>query len=164
MARRVFFTFHYQNDIFRVNTIRNHWLTKPNRESAGYWDHSLWEETKLKGKKALENLIDSGLNKASVTAILIGAETAGREWVNYEIKRSHDLGKGIIGVYIHQIRSANTSRIDPRGRNPLDDFYIESGYSRTYLSSLYPTYDWVTNDGYNNFSSWVETAAAKAGF
>lgn len=164
MVRRVFFTFHYQNDIFRVNTIRNHWLTKPNRESAGYWDHSLWEATKLKGKRALENLIDSGLTGTSVTAILIGAETAGREWVNYEIKRSHELGKGIIGVYIHQIRSANTSRIDPRGRNPLDDFYIESGYSRTYLSTLYPTYDWVTNDGYNNFSGWVETAARKAGF
>jgi hypothetical protein len=164
MARRVFFTFHYQNDIFRVNTIRNHWLTKPNRESAGYWDHSLWEETKLKGKKALENLIDSGLYGTSVTAILIGAKTAGREWVNYEIERSYYLRKGIIGIYINQIRSANTSRIDPRGRNPLNDFYTESGYTKTYFSSLYPTYDWVTNDGYNNFNSWVETAAADAGF
>jgi len=30
------------------------------------------------------------------------------------------------------------------------------------LSDLYPTYDWVTNDGYNNFSQWIERAAKAA--
>jgi hypothetical protein len=164
MARRVFFTFHYQNDIFRVNTVRNHWLTKRGHADAGYWDHSLWEETKARGDRALARLIDSGLTGTSVTAILIGAETAGRPWVNYEIQRSHELGKGIIGVYIHQIRCAGTLRVDARGHNPLDDFYIEDeDGDRTYLSDIYPTYDWVDDDGYNYFSDWVETAAQEAG-
>lgn len=26
-----------------------------------------------------------------------------------------------------------------------------------------PTYDWVNDDGYNNFGDWVEKAAKKAG-
>ena len=164
MARRVFFSFHYQNDIFRVNTVRNHWLTKSDRDDAGYWDHSLWEATKLRGDQALKKLIEDGLYGTSVTAILIGAETAGRKWVNYEIQRSHELGKAIIGVYIHQIRCAKTKRIDARGRNPLADFYFDTANGRKYLSGVYPTYDWVNDDGYNNFADWVEDAYQTAFF
>ena len=49
MARRVFFSFHYERDIWRVNVVRNSWLTK-GREAAGFWDASLWEEAKKKGR------------------------------------------------------------------------------------------------------------------
>lgn len=118
MARQVFFSFHYQNDIFRVNTVRNQWVTKANGQASGYWDHSLLEATKLKGDKALKDLIEDGLNGSSVTVVLIGSQTAGRPWVNYEIKLSYELGKSILGIYIHQIRCASTNRIDPPGRNP----------------------------------------------
>ena len=37
MAKRVFFSFHYQDVIdFRANVVRNHWLTKSDREDAGF--------------------------------------------------------------------------------------------------------------------------------
>ena len=124
MARRVFFTFHYQRDIMRVNVVRNHWLTKPDAQSAGYWDHSLWEKTKTQGDPAVEKLIDEGLIGTSVTAILIGQETAGRKWVNYEITRSVERGNGIIGIYIHKIKNTDGST-DRQGRNPLDDWTIK---------------------------------------
>lgn len=164
MARQVFFSFHYQNDIFRVNTIRHHWLTKADRSEAGYWDHSLWESTKLRGKQALRDLIESGLKGSTVTAVLIGSQTAGREWVNYEIQRSHELGKGMFGIYINQIKCAGTSSVDPRGRNPFSDHYTsDSVWTRQSLASIYPVYDWVANDGYNNFGSWVENAARQSG-
>jgi len=32
-----------------------------------------------------------------------------------------------------------------------------------YFWQLYPTYDWVNDNGYLNFSDWVEKAAKKAG-
>ena len=163
MARQVFFSFHYTNDIFRVNTVRNHWITKANGLEAGYWDHSLWEKTKLRGKQALKDLIEEGLKGSSVTVVLIGNQTAGREWVNWEIKRSHERGMGMIGVYIHQIRCAQTQRVDAKGRNPFDDWSFQQGGRKTMFSEVYPTYDWVSNDGYNNFASWVERAAIKAG-
>ena len=32
-----------------------------------------------------------------------------------------------------------------------------------YFWQLYPTYDWVDDDGFNNLGDWVEKAAKKAG-
>ena len=49
MARRAFFSFHYQRDIWRVNQVRN----IPNVTgcaAAGFQDASLWEEAKRKGE------------------------------------------------------------------------------------------------------------------
>jgi len=44
MAKRIFFSFYYQDVIdFRANVVRQHWLTKPDRESAGFFDASIWE-------------------------------------------------------------------------------------------------------------------------
>jgi hypothetical protein len=53
MARRVFFSFHYENDVFRTNIVRQSWRMKPDRESAGFLDAAAWEEVKRKGDAAL---------------------------------------------------------------------------------------------------------------
>ena len=58
MARRVFFSFHYERDIWRANQVRNSWVTQPDRESAGFFDASLWEEAKRKGDAAIKKMID----------------------------------------------------------------------------------------------------------
>jgi hypothetical protein len=77
MARHVFFSFHYQQDIFRVNQIRN--LPEIIEESAaGFKDKSLWEESKQKGDAAIKKLIDAGLTGTSVTVVCIGSATAGQ--------------------------------------------------------------------------------------
>lgn len=162
MARHIFFTFHYQNDIMRVNTIRNHGLTKNSLAESGYIDHSLWEKSKLQGKAALQKLIDDGLAGSSVTAILIGKETAGREWVDYEIKQSHIKGNGIVGIYINKIKNTD-GKTDAYGKNPLDSWTSTVNGSKIAFSSQYKTYDWVDDDGYKNFGSWVEAAAKAAG-
>lgn len=161
MARRVFFSFHYQRDIWRVNVVRNSWVTK-DREVAGYWDASLWEEAQTKGEKAIQNLIDNGLQNTSVTVVLIGAETYNRRWVRYEIKKSYERGNGLLGVYIHNIPD-NSGRTDAKGQNPFDIFYIERDGGKKYFSELYPTYDWRIDNGYTNFATWVENAAKSAG-
>jgi hypothetical protein len=44
MARKVFFSFHYQRDLWRVNVVRNSGLIE-GVASAGFHDASLWEET-----------------------------------------------------------------------------------------------------------------------
>lgn len=161
MARRVFFSFHYERDIWRANVVRNSWVTQDDREAAGFWDASLWEEAKKRGDDAIKRMIDKALEGTSVTAVLIGAETAGREWVKYEIKKSHENGNGLLGVYIHNIKDQDENT-DTKGSNPFDNFYIEENGKRTYLSAIYPTYDWVNDDGYENFGDWVEEAAKKA--
>lgn len=163
MARRVFFSFHFERDIFRVNQIRNHWRMKPGRDDAGYWDASLWEEAKKQGEAAIKRMIDRALDNTSVTVVLIGAETATRDYVKYEISQSYARGNGLIGIYIDKLKDIN-QRTDWRGANPFDAFTVPgpNGF-RIPLSSSVRTYDWVMDDGYNLFADWVEKAAVAAG-
>jgi len=169
MTRSVFFSFHYQRDIFRVNVVRNHFLTKQGYISAGYWDHSLWEKFKRDGDLALKRLINKGLENTSVTVVLIGAATANRKWVDYEIEKSYERGNAMLGIYIHNIPSINGFR-DSKGLNPFDYYTVEqkgkySHFTSNHvpLSNYYPTYDWVQDNGYNNFNKWVEYAARAVG-
>ena len=61
MIRRVFFSFHYERDIWRVSQIRNSWVTKPDREAAGFWDAAKWEEVKRGGDAAIKKWINEQL-------------------------------------------------------------------------------------------------------
>jgi len=161
MARRVFFSFHYERDAWRAGQVRNSWVTR-DRESAGFWDAASWQEVKKKGDDAIERWIDRELNGTSVTVVLIGAETADRKYVGYEIKESYRKGNGIIGVHIHSIKDS-TGNTDLRGKNPLANWLVETDQEKIYLSDLYPTYDWVNDNGYTNLGNWIEAAAKKAG-
>jgi hypothetical protein len=166
MIRRVFFSFHYQRDIFRVNVVRNSWLTRPDRQSAGYWDASLWETFKRQGDEALQRLINSGLANTSVTVVLIGAETHTRRWVNYEITRSLQLGKGLIGIRIHNIPTPQSTADYPGPDlasivTPL--LGVRSFLDLLVVQTRYPTYDWELDDGYHNMGSWVDGAARLIG-
>jgi glutaredoxin 2 len=63
MAKRVFFSLHYQDvKEFRANVPRKSWLTKKDREDAGSFDASLWETSKKVGSLAIKRLINRGLS------------------------------------------------------------------------------------------------------
>jgi sugar-specific transcriptional regulator TrmB len=81
--------------------------------AAGFQDASLWEEAKRKGEAAVKKLIDDGLDNTSVTVVCIGAKTAGRKYINYEIDQSIKRGNGIVGVQIHHLKdsSGNTDSL-----------------------------------------------------
>jgi hypothetical protein len=161
MARRVFFSFHYERDCWRASQIRNSWVTR-DRESAGFWDAAAWEEVKKKGEGEVEKWIQAQLHGTSVTAVLIGAETANREYVGYEIKQSFSRHNGMLGIYIHNMKDVNR-RTDLAGINPLSRWHIERDGTNITLSSIYRTYDWINDDGFRNFGDWVEAAAKQAG-
>lgn len=36
--------------------------------------------------------------------VLIGEDTAKRKWVKYEIKKAWNEGKGVLGIYIHNLK------------------------------------------------------------
>jgi hypothetical protein len=146
MARRVFFSFHYQSDVWRANVIRNCHIVE-GAAAAGFQDGSLWEETKRKGDVAIKKLIDDGLNGTTVTVVLIGSQTSNRKYVTYEIERSIARGNGLVGVYIHSIKDqlGNTAAM---------------GQIPAALSAAgAPAYLWDQN----SFGGWVEAAAAKVG-
>jgi hypothetical protein len=191
MAKRVFFSFHYQDVIdFRANVVRNHWLTKPDRQSAGFFDSSIWEDAKKTSDLALKRLINNGLKNTSNTCVLVGSETFNRRWVSYEIMKSLEVGNHIFCVHINSIKGKD-QKTKPQGENPL--FYLGFSFSddgkkvnlhdyinkkwikypdlegwsvkevdkklrgKIYrLSDELEIYDWIDDDGYNNFSNWVK--------
>tara|TARA_R110002050_G_scaffold267578_2_gene409275 strand:+ start:1397 stop:1972 length:576 start_codon:yes stop_codon:yes gene_type:complete len=191
MAKRVFFSFHYQDVIdFRVNVVRNHWLLKPDRESAGYFDASIWEKAKKEGSMALKRLINGAIKNTSNTCVLIGSDTFNRQWVSYEIMKSMESGNNIFAVHINTIKGkdGNTKTKGPNPFHYLGYSFSDDGKKLNLhdyvggkwikypdlegwtvkevdknirnkifrLTDNYSTYDWIADDGYNKFSSWVK--------
>lgn len=122
MARRTFFSFHYEADVSRAFVVRNSWVTKANqnsRESAGFFDSSVFEATKRTSDDSLKRFLREGLKNTSVTCVLVGAQTSLRRWVRYELFSSFVCGNGILAIRIHSIRSLG-NQVSSAGGNPLD--------------------------------------------
>lgn len=118
VPRRVFFSFHYSDVInFRANVVRN--CGALSNSQVEFFDASLWEENRLKGASALRDLIDGGLDRTTVTTVLIGAQTAHRPWVRYEIAKSFARDNGLIGIHIHSIPD-KAGNYGQQGPNPFD--------------------------------------------
>ena len=116
MARRVFFSFHYQRDVWRVNQIRN--IPEiTGVAAAGFADASLWEEARKKGDAAIKRLINEGLKNTTVTVVCVGYRTAGRKYINYEIDQSLARGNGLVGIQIHRLKDKDEN-VDPPGVVP----------------------------------------------
>lgn len=163
MARKVFFSFHYQRDIWRVNQVRHSWVTKGN-QAAGYIDAADFEKIERQGHDAVTRWIDSQLEGTSVTVVLIGAETASREYVQHEIlqslaKKNGAAPNGLMGVYIHQLKN-HEENTDYKGANPFAAIRLPNGDN---MERMFRTYDWIGDKGQENFGSWVELAAQQAG-
>ncbi|MBU1297892.1 MAG: TIR domain-containing protein [Bacteroidetes bacterium] len=168
MARRVFFSFHYDEDIWRVNQVRNSWVTKDWEPNTPV-DHASWEALKRKGDDEVHKWIDKQLDGAGVTVVLIGAYTSTRKFVKYEVRKSSELNKGILGIRIHNLKNKD-EKTSSYGLNPLDEvtrkvpFYAGPTYMvDKKLSEIFKTYDYKTDNGYENFTKWVEESAKLAG-
>jgi hypothetical protein len=154
VSRKIFFSFHYERDSWRAGQVRNSNVVA-SEDEYGFIDGADWESIKKKGNAAIERWIDDQLENTSVTVVLIGAETASREWVQHEILKSWNRGNGLVGIRIHNITDQDR-KTDVAGRNPFDDFKLLDG---TVLSSVCRTYDWVTDDGRKNLGEWANDAA-----
>lgn len=168
MARRVFFSFHYERDAVRAGQVRNSNVIKNKSiETSDFIDAAKWEEIKRGGDVAIKRWIKDQLNGTSVTVVLIGSQTVDhngtvRPWIKYEIDESLKKRNGLLGIYIHKCPLFDGST-DTKGENPFDKLYFDRNGRKEYLSEIYQTYDWINYDGYNNLGDWIEAAAKKAG-
>lgn len=144
MARKVFFSFHYDRDSWRVGQVRNSSVIG-NFDKTPFYDKADWEAIKRKGDAAVRQWIDGQLKGTSVTVVLIGKETASRKWVKYEIEQSIKLKKGLIGVHIGGIKDSGGKTDKVLGPNP--------------LPKGYPVYKWNKNSGAENLGQWIDDAA-----
>jgi len=158
MARKVFFSFHYKPDNWRAGQVRNMGVVEGNKPVS---DND-WEEVTRGGDSAIQNWIDDQLKGKSCAVVLIGAKTAGRKWIKYEIKKAWNDGKGVVGVYIHNLKDKDDNQSD-KGQNPFEDFTV--GEDGTKLSSIvkaynppYSTSTYVYDDIKEHLEGWVEEA------
>ena len=121
-----------------------------------------WEDVKKGGNDAIQKWINNQLHGRSCTIVLIGKNTAGRKWIKYEIEKSWNNGKGVVGIYVHNLKNANGEQTS-KGNNPFDDFTMKRDGKK--LSSIVKVYDPPYSDSTdvydyikNNLESWVEEA------
>jgi hypothetical protein len=155
----VFYSFHYDNDVFRVQQIRNMGVIDGNEPVSP----NDWEQVKRAGDAAVERWIDDSLKYKRCVVVLIGSETASRKWVKHEIKRAWELDKGLFGIHIHNLRCPRTGTCC-KGANPFNNWNV-NGQS---MANLVRCYDPIAEDAYReisrNISSWVAQAIESAKF
>lgn len=119
MARRTFFSFHYQPDVWRAWNVRNSWVVKKEEQlDQGFFDGSVFEASKRKSDDALKRFLREGLENTSVTCVLAGTNTWARRWVRYEIARSIVKGNGLLTVYIDGVKN-DKGETSVKGADPL---------------------------------------------
>jgi hypothetical protein len=156
MTRKVFHSFRYSLDSHRVQQVRNIGAL----EGQSSLSANAWEDKKNAGDAAVQAWIDSKMSGRSCVIVFIGRYTANRKWINYEIKKGWNDGKGVLGVRIHNLKNL-ASEQTVKGANPLDYLTVNG----TKLSSIAKTYDppyttstYVYNNIKENLEDWVEAA------
>lgn len=158
MARRVYHSFHYARDAHRVSQVRQMGAV----EGQPLLSSNRWEEVTRGGDRAIRRWIHKEMRGKSCVLVLIGTYTSSRRWVDYEIKRGWDEGRGVLGVHIHNLKNLQGEQ-SPKGSNPFYKFTERSSDRR--LSAIIPVHDppyassrYVYNHIAENLALWIEEA------
>lgn len=155
IKRQVFYSFHYKNDVMRVSQIKNIGVFERNTPVSA----NEWEEVKRKGEASIKKWIDDNMNNRSCVIVFVGEETSERKWVKYEIQKAWNDGRGVVGVYIHNINCPSNGK-SKKGKNPFNEFTMERDNAK--LSTIVKCYDPNPLNAYKdiseNLESWIEEA------
>jgi hypothetical protein len=156
MARKVFYSFHYDNDCWRTQQIRNIGFIEGSKPVSA----NTWEDVKKGGDKAIQAWITTQLGGRSCTVVLVGADTANRPWVIHEIIESWNSRKGVVGIRIHNLKDSGGYQSLP-GPNPFDKITV-AGKPLSSVVKLYRPTPSVSTEAYeairNRISMWIEEA------
>lgn len=142
MARQIFYSFHFKNDVMRVQQIRNIWTIEGNKPV----QPNKWEEVKSGWDSAIRRWIDEKIKYASCIVVLIGSETNSSKWVKYEIEQAWKSWKGLVGINIHNLKDPRYW-ISTKWVNPFDWFNIDWKKLSTLVKTYNPSwsaYDWIS--------------------
>lgn len=93
------FISHFGKDDAHVQTL------KQRLKDSGYEvrnfsiDSSKHKDGRKPSDAVVKRLLDIRIKTSSTLICLIGPETHSRKWVNYEIRKAHQEGKKIVGIY-----------------------------------------------------------------
>lgn len=156
MARKLFYSFHYDPDNWRAAQVRSMGVVEGNSPAS---DND-WEAVKRGGDAAIQRWIDGQLAGKSCAVVLIGSGTAGRKWIKYEIKKAWEDGKGLFGVYIHGLKNRDGFQ-SQMGSNPFSEFTVGQSRLDSIVPAHLPPYS-DSKDVYayisTNLADWIEQA------
>lgn len=156
MARRVFFSFHYKPDNWRASQVRNIGTVEGNSPVSD----NEWEDVTNGGDSAIKKWIDDQMDGKSCVVVLAGENTADRKWINYEIKKAWEDGKGLVGIYINKLKDAD-GKTASKGANPFSKVTVDGETLSQEVDCHTPTgtsSSAAYNDIADNIEQWVEDA------
>lgn len=154
MAKSVFYSFHYDHDVHRIQLVRNIGAL----EAQPILNPQEWEKVQRAGKQAIKDWIHTEMAYKKAVVVLIGKHTASRPWVLYEIEKAWADKKPLLGIRIHGLSSLGA--VDSQGANPFDKADVGS----------IPVFDPTTTDWagkidskktYNKLAENLETWAGR---
>ena len=156
VTRRTFFSFHYKPDNWRASQVRNMGVVEGNPAVS---DND-WEAVTRGGDAAIKRWIDDQMYGKSCVIVLIGSQTSGRKWINYEIGKAWDDGKGLLGIHIHNLKDADGDQ-SQEGANPFYRLSVDGKRLSNIVKAYDPPYKRSTNVYAHieeNVADWVEEA------
>lgn len=157
--RQVFYSFHYDKDVMRVQQVRNIGALEDNQPVAP----NNWEQVKRGGDNSIKKWIDDNMKYRSCVVVLVGEETAHRDWVNYEIRKAWEDGKGLLAIRIHNLKCPRngTGVIGP---NPFDSIRFTQA-NRVIVPEIYNPHPLYPNSHIaENLEGWIEAAIRQRNF
>ena len=156
VTRRVFFSFHYMLDNWRVAQVRNMGAVEGD---APVSDND-WETVIRGGDAAIQRWINGQMYGKSCAIVLIGSHTYSRKWIKYEIEKAWNDKRGLLGIYIHNLKDRNGNQ-SSKGENPFDSFNVNGRKLSNIVKAYDPPYKLSTNvyaHIADNIAEWVEEA------
>ena len=156
MARKIFFSFHYKPDNWRASQVRNIGKVEGNSPAS---DND-WETVTRRGDAAIKKWIDDQMHGRSCVVVLVGAKTAGRKWIKYEIEKAWEAGKGLVGIHVIQLKNAD-GKTSAKGANPFADFTVRDIPLTQLVACRTPsgtTSKAAYADISDNIETWIEEA------
>ncbi len=152
--RRVFYSFHYDQDSWRAATVRQIGAIEGNEPATD----NAWEEVKGGGDWAIKKWITGQMEGRTCCIVLVGSDTANRKWINYEIAEAWNKGMGVVGICIHGLKDKD-QYISSKGKNPFDFVCLENQGRK--LSSFVKCYDPPGRDSRERYG-WIANHLANA--
>lgn len=121
-----------------------------------------WATIKRTGEFAYKRWFEQQMRGRSCTIVLIGAQTAVRDAIQYEIKRSWQLRLGLLGIHIHALQDERGAQ-SAKGENP----FLRAENELAEHAALVRVYEPDESDSKlayrfiaDNLAKWVEHAVA----
>lgn len=137
---KIFFSFYFTDDFYRTKTVMNHLKSISNFKYTGFISQKKLLGMAETGLTSIYNWIENNVYKSEMVIVLIGKNTTGRHFVEYEIAQAYKYQKPIFGIHIHGL---------PNHKNEI----AEKGISP--LMPVFKVYDWNKDNGKKNLTNWI---------